>query len=599
MSHRILFTGVLALCLLGAQGLPVWAASDDPSVVTPKVDDQQTVHIVSIEVRGNRHVSKAEIVAALGFHEGQEITIAVLHAGFRRVADLGTFSAIVPSVEAGELGGLMLTLQVKENPLLRSVRIEGAHHFKPDQIARAFEPLRGKILSVPNVKKAIAEVEERYAQDGLVLARLYPVNVTSDGVLVLQVREGILSSLKIEGNRRTQEKVIRRELTLKPGQLVTREELQENMNRLGRLGFFDDVSPQLEPASGSLGYDITLRVKERSTGRVSTAAGWSATEGPLAQLSLANDNFMGRGQSVAASLWVSRMFDPVNRNLTTELSFVEPWLDSQRTSLGTSIYIRRYYNPFARLDDGSIGFQDQRAGASVTMGRPLFGDPIATPWRGFITLKGEQASIARADQAGNRKDLPFASLTGSGRDLGFSGAITLQYDTRNHAINPSTGWLLKATGEQYVPVADLKFSKLSLEANHFIPAAPFLTLALGTRFGGMTDFFGAGIPAYQRFYSYGDYLIRGWRDAEFGGNSFALASIEGRFPIYSLISGVVFGDTGAFWGTGGTPLSWTSLRSGYGVGLRVDTPMGVMRADYGLHTWGEMGQFSIGIGQRF
>ncbi|HEY9855377.1 MAG TPA: BamA/TamA family outer membrane protein, partial [Stenomitos sp.] len=413
------------------------------------------------------------------------------------------------------------------------------------------------------------------------------------------VREGILNSLKIAGNTRTQESVIRRELTLKKGELITREELQENLNRLGRLGFFDDVSPELDPASGSLGYDITLKVKERNTGRLSTSAGWSATEGPLAQLSVANDNFMGRGQSIGASLMLSRIFDPPNRNITTELSFMEPWLDDQRTSLGASIYIRRFYNPFARLDDGSIGFQDQRSGASVTMGRPLFGDPIATPWRGFVTLKGEQASLARADQLGNRTDLPFASLTGSGHDLGFSGAMTLQYDTRNQAINPSSGWLLRVTGEQYVPFADLKFSKLSLEANTYLAATPFLTVALGTRFGGMTDFFGGGIPVYQRYYSYGDYLIRGWRDAEFGGNSFALASLEGRFPIFNVISGVVFGDTGAFWGAGNAPLQLSSLRSGYGVGMRIDTPMGVIRADYGLHRWGEAGQFSIGIGQRF
>lgn len=599
MSHRILLTGVLALSLCGLQAGQAWAGTAGPPAEAPRADDQRPIRIVSIDVQGNQQVPRADIVNALGIHEGQEIKVADLQAGLQRVAALGLFSAVVPSLTPAQLGGVLLTLQVQENPVLRAVRIDGARHFPPAEVARPFEPLKGKILAVPDVKKAIAEVEARYAKDGLVLARLYPLELSKDGVLVLQVREGVLHSLRIEGNTRTEERVIRRELTLKKGELVTKEDLQENLNRLGRLGFFEDVSPQLDPASGSLGYDLTLKVKERNTGRLSTSAGWSATEGPLAQLSLSNDNFMGRGQSVGASLWVSRLFDPPNRNITTELSFVEPWLDNRRTSLGASVYIRRFYNPFARLDDGSIGFQDQRGGASLTMGRPILGDPIATPWRAYLTLKGEQASVARADQAGNRVELPGASLTGSGRDLGFSGAVTLQYDTRNQAINPSSGWLLRATGEQYVPLADLKFSKLSLEASTYVAAAPFLTFAVGTRFGGMTDFFGAGIPAYQRFYSYGDYLIRGWRDAEFGGNSFALASLEGRFPIYKLINGVVFADTGAFWGTGGNVLAWSSLRSGYGVGLRVDTPMGMIRADYGLHTWGDPGQFSIGIGQRF
>lgn len=598
MRYRNLFTGMLTLGLIGLPAA-AWAAPEERPGATPEVDPQQVIRLVSIDVQGNKQISRAEIIGALGIHEGQDIKISELQKGLNRVAELGTFQDIVPTLTPAELGGVVLTLQVRENPVLRTVRIEGAQHFTPDQIARSFEPLRGKVLSIRALKKAMAEIEERYAKDGLVLAHLYPVHLNAEGVLVVQVREGVLNSLRIAGNSRTRENVIRRELTLKEGELVTREDLQENLNRLGRLGFFDDVSPVLDPASGSLGYDITLKVKERNTGRVSTSAGWSATEGPLAQLSLSNDNFMGRGQSVGASLYVSRMFDPANRNLTTELSFVEPWLDDRRTSLGAQIYVRRLYNPFARLDDGSVGFQDQRGGASVTMGRPLFGDPIATPWRGYVTLKGEQAAIGRADQIGNRSDLPFASVTGTGRDLGFSGALTVQYDTRNQAINPSTGWLVRATGEQYVPFGDLKLSKVTLEANHYIPATPFLTLAMGTRFGGMTDFFGAGIPPYQRFYSYGDYLLRGWRDAEFGGNSFALASLEGRFPIYRLISGVVFGDTGAFWGNGKSALAWSALRSGYGLGLRVDTPMGVLRADYGLHAWGETGQFSIGIGQRF
>ncbi|HEY9855784.1 MAG TPA: POTRA domain-containing protein, partial [Stenomitos sp.] len=172
MSDRILLTGMLAMTLGVLHGLPARAAAEDKPAEAPQADEQQKIRIVSIEVRGNKQVPKAEIVGALGIHEGQEIQLADLQAGLKRVAELGTFSAVVPTLVPAQLGGLVLTLQVTENPVLRLVRIDGAQHFKPDQLTRPFEPLRGKILSAQNVKKAIDEIEERYAKDGLILARI-------------------------------------------------------------------------------------------------------------------------------------------------------------------------------------------------------------------------------------------------------------------------------------------------------------------------------------------------------------------------------------------------------------------------------------------
>jgi outer membrane protein insertion porin family len=559
-----------------------------------------TWHLVAIDLQGCHRIPSARIRAQLGLQEGRDVSVSELRAAITRVAAMGTFQAIAPRLEPAMLGGFRLVLVVRENPVLTGIEVVGARHLSPAEVESAFHTQVGQVVAVPAVREALGRLQERYAQDGLILARVVLRGLSAAGRLRLEVREGVVEHLAITGNERTQEYVIRRELTLKPGELVTRDLLAGDLARLGRLGFFDDVKPVATPASGSLGYDLTFQVTERNTGRLSTNAGWNAVDGPLAALSVGNTNFLGRGESVRLGFSASRLFDPVNRTMLAEASFFEPWLDDRRTSLGAELYLRRLYNPFAPMPDGSLGFQEQHLGASLTLGKPLFGDPVATPWRGMLTLKGEQTAIAQADAQGHRLDRPAATASGTGRDLGVSVSLGLAYDTRNGALSPTDGWFFKAVAEQYVPFSfDLKLTRLVLEGDRFTALAPGLTLALSSRLGTVLDPWHGGIPLYQRFFSYGDQLMRGWPDGSLNGTSFALATLEGRFPLVGRLSGVVFGDTGAFWGGDGRSPTWASLRSGYGLGVRIDTPMGLLRADYGLNRWGSAGLFSIGIGQRF
>lgn len=597
MNARILIGGGLVALFAVLTATP---GSAEPVLAAGTLGAQPAgaIHVVEIALSGNKHVKTRAILEALGLHEGQDVSADQLRNAVQRVVEMGTFSAVEPNAEPASLGGIRLTIHVTENPVLKAVRIEGATLFDAETLARYFAPMQGQVIAAPDVKRAIDKVDALYASRGLVLARLFPLTMTPSGVLVMQMREGRLHALRIDGNTRTHESVIRRELTLKKGELITRDQLQGDLDRLGRLGYFDDVKPLITPATGSLGYDLTMQVTERNTGSVSASGGWSALDGPLASLALSNSNFMGRGQTLGASLMVSRIFDPTNRYLNGDVNFTEPWLDSERTSLGTSIYMHQLYNPFIVLDNGAQGFMDQRAGASVTLGRPLFGDPISTPWRGFVSMKGEDAFPEQMSPTGSRTPLPLATASGTGHDLGFSSTLGIQYDTRNNAINPSYGSRFKVAGEQYAPLADLRMSDVQFEAAHYVPIAPFLTLAFGTRGGTDFDLFGGRIPTYARFFSYGDALLRGYLDGTFNGNSYLLGTVEARFPIFKAISGAVFGDTGSFWGTQ-NPTILSGWRSGYGLGIRVDSPVGLIRADYGLYALGAPGQFSIGVGQRF
>jgi outer membrane protein assembly factor BamA len=138
-------------------------------------------------------------------------------------------------------------------------------------------------------------------------------------------------------------------------------------------------------------------------------------------------------------------------------------------------------------------------------------------------------------------------------------------------------------------------------------------LAIGTRLGLLT---GPSVPAYERFYSTGPYLIRGWPEYAtlqtiqaqnlpvnyFQGSNAAVASLEYRFPIFNVVSGVAFGDTGLFWDGGNINDANGNflLHSGYGLGVRLNTPLGPIRLDYGLRKFDlSQGQFHFSIGQKF
>jgi outer membrane protein insertion porin family len=132
------------------------------------------------------------------------------------------------------------------------------------------------------------------------------------------------------------------------------------------------------------------------------------------------------------------------------------------------------------------------------------------------------------------------------------------------------------------------------------------TIALGTRLGLIG---GGQVPAYERFFSTGPYLIRGWPEFVgqdhptvqkyginfFQGSNAFVTSLEYRFPLVNIVSGVLFADTGMFWDD---RFDTSLLHSGYGAGVRLNTPLGPIRLDYGL-TGIEPGQFHFSIGQKF
>jgi len=589
----------------------IGAASPSATTSVP-VDEGPKFYCADIQVRGNQSVTEETILLTLPIHAGMEVSRAQVMESLQRIYGLGYFRDVKAATEP-VMGGERLIFNVVENPVLRAVSISGVAVFPRDKVEKPFDAMKGRIINLKDIQTAIKDLEKQYADKGYVLARVVDLQVQPDGLLEIKIAEGVIHAIKIAGNDETQDYVIRREITLKPGQLYNLKTMQDDLRRVYNLNFFEDIGIKYEPAAQDPSQvDVIVSVKEKQTGTFQLSAGWSNQDGPLGIMSLRKDNLFGRGQTVGVDLTVSR-------NAAAELNYFNPWIDQQHTSLGVGGYYRQYYNYFAN-------FLEHHGGGVVSLGRPLFGqDPVTAQWRGAARLRVERIDLLGSDGVNYTRPLDTVTATPlpqgqpvpageRGYDFFTAAGYTVTFDSRDYLLNPSTGWFNTYSIEQYVPgLGNVSLSRLQLDINRFFPLWFGHTLALDWKLGTLLTPFGGNVPPYERFYSTGAYLIRGWSEnpsppevanaralgIPYDGSSFTLGSIEYRFPIVSILSGVVFGDSGIFWDQSAGNFAWSRDRSGYGVGIRVNTPLGPLRLDYGLHTWGQAGQIHFSIGQKF
>lgn len=482
------------------------------------------------------------------------------------------------------------------------MRLEGLHLLGsrriPQPVLRDVLGLHvGQLVSIAELRRALASLDE-LGIFATITPQLRPGDL-SGIVLTVRLQElPVLHAVRIEGPKHTADHVIRRELALKAGSSLTRRALDADLARLDRLGFFRKIEPSVVPASASQDYDLIWAIQERDTSRMRVLAGWSTLDGPLAAFRLSQDNFRGLGQSLGLSLSAGRLFDPARPNFAAEIGFMDPWIDPQRSRLDASVYLRRNYLPMAPLEDGTSGYQDERTGASLSLGRPL-GDPMAATWRLGFTLRGEQTEIDHVEATGARSLVGPATAAGTGRDLGLSACMALSHDSRDDARHPHEGAWLRLGIEQYFPVTALRLTRATIAASLYRPIWAGCVLALGTRAGWAVDPLGGRVPFYQRFSAVEDQAIRGWPEGQLFGSAMAEGSLEARFPIWGPLGGVLFLDSGAFWSPNDPKPDLEIVHSGFGAGVRIETPLGLLRLDYGLARWGGDGVIAIGVGPKF
>ena len=410
----------------------------------------------------------------------------------------------------------------------------------------------------------------------------------------LSVSEGglaYINKVKIQGNDRTRDMVIRRELRLYPGDKFDGAKLRRSKQRLRNLGYFEDVNYDIEDIPSRPDHkDLVVQVKEAKTGSFSFGGGYSTVDQVVGFVEIEQKNFdfanwptfTGGGQNL-----VLRAESGSTRN-NMRLSFTEPWLFDYPISGGFDAYITER----EREQDVGYAYDERRVGGELRLGK-RFGEYIA----GGVTYRREDIKIGNFAE-GVSADL----LAEEGKNTVSSFSFSLSRDTRDSVFNPTTGWLIKGTTDVAGGIlgGDKDFVRVTTRTSYNIPFKFNSVLEFRLR-AGVIDAYGdsEAVPIFERFFAGGSRTIRGYDERKvgplaatndpIGGESILVGNIEYTIPVIEYIKLAVFIDSGNVWSKV-QDFASGDYKSGAGLGLRIKTPIGPVNLDYGYPLNDEPGE---------
>lgn len=395
---------------------------------------------------------------------------------------------------------------------------------------------------------------------------------------ITEKHQARVGDVAVVGNVRTRPHVLLREFPLAPGEPYRYTEALRGQQRIFELGYIRSarlipLEPEAEPEEVAL----LLRVEEREAGLLSFGLGYSSEERARGFIEVGHRNLWGTGRRVTLRLKGSEI------GYRGDLTYLEPWVFGRRVDGDANL--------FTEFRE-ERGFDIRRNGVSLGLRRDL-----TERVKGRLGYTLEDVELSRIAD-------PVATLEDVGAHTTSSIALSLSYEGRDDVLEPRRGFFVGSTltyaGGPLLGQDD--FAKAEAEVGGFLPLGPTV-LALGAR-GGVAFPYARSerVPIHERFFAGGGSSVRGFEEKRLGpkdpggtprgGEAVLTTSVELRFPIWRALGGVGFLDGGQVWRSveeieldGPGDLQWA-----VGAGLRLRTPVGPVRLDYGYRLQEERGQ---------
>jgi len=488
----------------------------------------------------------------------------------------------------GRTRWVQLRVEVNEGERYRvgNFRVEGNAVVASEALAPLFALKPGEPYRQERITKGLERARELYGAGGYFEFTAYPeltprdpsdtpvVDVT---VRVTEGKQYFVNRIEFTGNSQTRDEVIRREMGLVEGGVFNTEALKYSVRRINQLGYFkplDDTALAVDRAAGADNkVNVTVTVEEQNRNQLNFGAGASQYEGLFASFSYTTSNFMGRGESLTASLQTGQ------RSRNYQLSFSEPFMFGRAMTAGASIYSRKI--DYA-LSSTTIDYSEVRSGFNLTSGLP-----VRRFTRLFATYGYEIVDTAMTEAL--RKSLLGGSATSSllvedGRFVESSITPTLVHDTVDNPYAPRSGRRLTASYQYAGGVlgGTSRFVKPEVSAIQYLPLSRRTALGVRVNGGRIWNYGSRELPYYQRYFLGGETQIRGVdvrtvgplndNHAATGGTSFALFNAEYYYDILPQVRALVFHDAGQAWDDT-QKIDLRQLRTSTGVEVRVTLPV--------------------------
>lgn len=421
--------------------------------------------------------------------------------------------------------------------------------------------------------------------------------------------------IEVQGNTKTRDKVIRRELEIIEGDKFSETNLERSRRRVTALGYFErvDITTQDE---GTERISVLVEVAEKPTGTFQVGAGFSSIENFIATAQIQQANLFGNGQSLSLNAQLSGIRTLIN------VRYFEPYLLDSSVGFTVDLYEQlRIYNDFS---------QGTRGGA-LTFGYPIIDPELSasltyTLQRDTVSTETTSTFLQGGSSLSAFNRLPLANLFNDGITSSLRPALT--WDTRDNRLFPTSGVYLRGSTEIAVGAlgSTNEFLRNRFTGRFYYPLGAGFVLKLNTEAGLVTSPSADGVPIFARFFLGGIVDVRGFRfrsigprapltqstdpnsvpivnGANIGGNLMFYDNLELEFSILEDVGirGVIFTDAGNAWNLEGVycqagarplydelnpcfdfPRDLLNVRTSWGFGLRWFSPLGPLRFEYGF-----------------
>ncbi|CAL74191.1 conserved hypothetical protein; putative signal peptide; putative outer membrane protein [Bradyrhizobium sp. ORS 278] len=515
-----------------------------------------------------------------------------------------------------EQKGFLVTFQIEEGQQYRvgSVQFQSTIAALDGNTLRGYSRVNvGALYNVEQLEKSVEEMQIEASRRGFAFAVVRPRgdrNLEAHTVaIVFSVDEGprtYIERISIRGNTRTRDYVIRREFDISEGDAYNRALVDRAERRLKNLDFFKDVKIATEPGSSSDRVILVVNLEEKSTGDFSISGGYSTTDGALAEVSISERNFLGRGLFAKASVTYGQYARGVS------LSFVEPYLLDYRVALGLDVsYRQQLANSYTSYGTRTVGFSPRlgfqlREDLSLQLRYSLYRQEITLPSylancnnnaaNGLLAFNPTPAYIqsvlggvdpTNSTTSGvygygcygdGESSLAVRKELNQGASLTSALGYTLTYNTLDNTKNPTEGLLIDWRQDFAGVGGNVSYLKSAVDAKYFTLLVSEIVSVIHLQ-GGVLEKIGDKDLRMLDHYQMGPTLVRGFaangigpRDITYrsfgatgdalGGTKYWGASAELQMPFWFLpkeigLKGSVYADAGSLWGYQG-PTSWAA-----------------------------------------
>lgn len=488
---------------------------------------------------------------------------------------------------------VFITINLSEGPqyTVSSIDFTGDTRLQASELASLQSIKSGELFSRSAVINTMNAVRDRLSEEGYAYAEVKPDTVLNKEARTVALKFDVtpkervyVRRIEIEGNTRTRDHVIRREMRQLESAPYSLQQVRRSTTRLNRLGYFTKADIETKRVSADQ-VDLIVKVEEQSTGSFTAGIGYSQIDGVSFNVGVSERNFIGSGNQLDFKVSTS------SARKSADIGMTNPYFTADGVSLGAGFYL-------SEIDAEELGISDyttNNKGIRLSLGYPL-----SEYSRISYGVKLDQQELVCAGEF-DLKTCQAMDIETSTTSAIFSAGWS--YDTKNAFYFPSSGQSFSLSAEVNAPLSsDNAFYKLFMDEKWYYPLTDNFTmkLKLGLAYGdalGATD----GLPFYENFYAGGIGSVRGYEpntlgpaydyatqgsDRPIGGNTRLVTNAELVFPMpfvedSSNMRVSLFYDAGNVFNDFSS-IEVGELRTSTGIGFSWITPVGPLSFSYAV-----------------